>query len=144
MMEACQLACLFDEDFCMTRFPRLYALLFLFAIAAVCVSSGQCQDRPNVLLIICDDLNDYIAGLDGHPQSRTPAIEKLSRQACLFTEAHCNIPICGPSRASLFSGIEKSTRPLTSGAIAPTPNSVAFCTAQSNRSPLLRQSPSTV
>ncbi|MEE2640483.1 MAG: sulfatase [Planctomycetota bacterium] len=89
----------------MTWFPRLYALFFLFAIAAVCVSSGQCQDRPNVLLIICDDLNDYIAGLDGHPQSRTPAIEKLSRQACLFTEAHCNIPICGPSRASLFSGI---------------------------------------
>ena len=61
--------------------------------------------RPNVILIICDDLNDYIEGFDGHPQARTPNIARLSKSGVAFTQAHCNIPICGPSRASFFTGI---------------------------------------
>lgn len=62
-------------------------------------------DPPNVILIICDDLNDYVQGFDGHPQTRTPNISRLARSGVSFTQAHCNIPICGPSRASLFTGI---------------------------------------
>jgi len=63
------------------------------------------MDRPNVLFIICDDLNDYIQGFGGHPQAKTPHMARLARSGVSFTQAHCNIPICGPSRASLFSGI---------------------------------------
>ncbi|MEC7376253.1 MAG: sulfatase-like hydrolase/transferase, partial [Pseudomonadota bacterium] len=61
--------------------------------------------RPNVILIICDDLNDYVEGCGGHPQARTPNISRLSKSGVSFTQAHCNIPICGPSRASFFTGI---------------------------------------
>ena len=61
--------------------------------------------RPNVILIICDDLNDYIQGFGGHPQAKTPNILRLVHSGVTFTQAHCNIPICGPSRASLFTGI---------------------------------------
>ena len=61
--------------------------------------------RPNVILIICDDLNDYVEGFGGHPQARTPNISRLSKSGVSFTQAHCNIPICGPSRASFFTGI---------------------------------------
>ena len=62
-------------------------------------------ERPNVLLIICDDLNDYIETLGGHPQTHTPHIKRLIDSGVSFTQAHCNIPICNPSRASLFTGI---------------------------------------
>ena len=61
--------------------------------------------RPNVLVIMIDDLNDCIAGLNGHQQNYSPHIKKLADSGVLFTNAHTNAPMCGPSRASLFSGI---------------------------------------
>jgi arylsulfatase A-like enzyme len=61
--------------------------------------------RPNVLFIICDDLNDYVAGFGGHSQTKTPNIARLAQSGVSFTQAHCNIPICNPSRASLMTGI---------------------------------------
>ena len=61
--------------------------------------------RPNVILIICDDLTDDVEGFGGHPQARTPKISRLSRSGVSFTQAHCNIPYGGPSRASCFTGI---------------------------------------
>ena len=48
-------------------------------------------DKPNVLLIVCDDLNDYVETLGGHPQTRTPNIRKLIDSGVSFTQAHCNI-----------------------------------------------------
>ena len=72
----------------------------------------SCQllgDKPNVLLIVCDDLNDYVETLDGHPQTRTPNIRKLIDSGVSFTQAHCNIPICNPSRASFATGIYPHT-----------------------------------
>ena len=56
--------------------------------------------KPNVLLIVCDDLNDYVETLGGHPQTKTPHLRKLIESGVSFTQAHCNIPICNPSRAS--------------------------------------------
>jgi iduronate 2-sulfatase len=65
--------------------------------------------RPNVILIVCDDLNDYIEGLDGHPQAQTPNMERLSKSGVCFTQAHCNIPICAPSRSSFLTGLYPHT-----------------------------------
>lgn len=61
--------------------------------------------RPNIVFIICDDLNDAVCGMGGHPQAKTPHIDRLMRRGVRFTNAACNVPICGPSRASLLSGI---------------------------------------
>ena len=66
-------------------------------------------DKPNVLLIVCDDLNDYVETLDGHPQTQTPHLRKLIESGVSFTQAHCNIPICNPSRASFATGIYPHT-----------------------------------
>lgn len=89
---------------------RILANVVAMAITACCfyenATPANADDRqPNVVLIICDDLNDYVQGFGGHPQSRTPNIDRLARSGVSFTQAHCNIPICGPSRASLFTGI---------------------------------------
>ena len=65
--------------------------------------------RPNVLLITVDDLNDWVGALGGHPQARTPSIDALAERGVLFTNAHCQAPVCTPSRASLFTGRQPST-----------------------------------
>lgn len=65
--------------------------------------------KPNVLFIICDDLNDYVETLGGHPQAATPNIRRLFESSVSFTQAHCNIPICNPSRASFATGIYPHT-----------------------------------
>lgn len=62
-------------------------------------------DRPNVVLIAVDDLNDWVGCLGGHPQASTPNIDRLARRGVLFTNAHCQSPVCNPSRASLMTGL---------------------------------------
>lgn len=67
------------------------------------------RKKPNVLFIAIDDLNDWIGCMKGHPYTKTPNIDKLAARGTLFTNAHCQAPICGPSRASLMTGLLPST-----------------------------------
>ncbi len=67
------------------------------------------EKRPNVLFIAIDDLNDWVGCMGGHPDARTPNIDKLSKRGVLFTNAHCSAPLCGPSRTSLMTGLQPST-----------------------------------
>ena len=62
-----------------------------------------CGEQPNVLMIAIDDLNDWVGCLGGHPQAKTPHIRRLIESGVSFTQAHCNIPICNPSRASFIT-----------------------------------------
>jgi hypothetical protein len=62
-------------------------------------------DKPNVVLIVCDDLNDYVSGMGRHPQAITPNMDNLAKSGVSFSRAYCNVPICGPSRSSFMSGI---------------------------------------
>ena len=84
-----------------TALAGLFVFLTLNAIA----------DTPNIVIIVCDDLNDTIEGIGGHPQAYTPNINRLIESGVRFTNAASNAPICGPSRASLWSGIH----PVNSG-----------------------------
>jgi arylsulfatase A-like enzyme len=61
--------------------------------------------KPNVILIVIDDLNDYQGCFGGHPQARTPNIDKLAASGVRFINAQTNIGLCNPSRNSLFTGI---------------------------------------
>lgn len=71
----------------------------------------------NVLLIGFDDLNDWVGCLGGHPQVRTPHIDALARRGRLFTNAHCQGPLCTASRTSMLTGL----RPTTTGIYNLTP-----------------------
>ncbi len=64
---------------------------------------------PNILFIAVDDLNSWLGCMQGHPQARTPNIDRLAERGVVFHNAHCQAPICGPSRASLMSGYLPST-----------------------------------
>jgi arylsulfatase A-like enzyme len=75
--------------------------------------SRDAENRPNVLYIMCDDLNHYVTGMGGHPQGRTPNINRLMEMGVSFMNAHSNHSVCLPSRTSLFSGLY----PHTTGAL---------------------------
>ena len=67
------------------------------------------REKPNVLFIAIDDLNDWVGCLNGHPQVQTPHIDALAKRGTLFTNAHCQAPVCNPSRTSLMTGLRPST-----------------------------------
>ena len=81
-------------------------LLFIFylMLSTVFYVSAQ-QQKPNVVFIIVDDLNDYEGVFGGHPQVKTPNIDKLATSGVTFVNAHSNVPVCAPSRNSLFTGV---------------------------------------
>jgi arylsulfatase A-like enzyme len=61
-------------------------------------------DRPNLLFISVDDLNDWIEPMGGHPQAHTPNLKSLASQSVLFTHNYCASPSCNPSRTALLTG----------------------------------------
>jgi arylsulfatase A-like enzyme len=65
--------------------------------------------RPNIIFIAIDDLNDWVSPLGVHAQSQTPNIARLAARGTLFANAHTQAPICGPSRASILTGMRPST-----------------------------------
>ncbi|QXD22753.1 sulfatase [Opitutia bacterium ISCC 51] len=85
---------------------RAFAPIMLLVSCLFCSTAlfGQ-TDKPNVLFIVIDDLNDWIGSMDGHPQAKTPHMDSLASRGTLFTNAHCQAPICGPSRGSFLSGL---------------------------------------
>jgi arylsulfatase A-like enzyme len=82
---------------------------FLSGLAAAAVQQASATDRPNVLFLAVDDLNDWIGCLGGHPGVKTPNMDRLAAKGTLFTRAYCASPSCNPSRASLMTGVRPST-----------------------------------
>lgn len=72
------------------------------------VTGAPAAAKPNVLLIAVDDLNDWVGCLGGHPDARSPHIDRLAKRGVLFTNAHCQAPICNPSRTSILYGLRPS------------------------------------
>ncbi|MCO8121125.1 sulfatase [Stieleria sp. TO1_6] len=81
------------------------------AVSAQEQSSDNPGGRPNVLMIAIDDLNDWIEPLGGHPQVKTPAMARLAARGVTFTNAHCQAPLCNPSRTSIMT----ARRPTSTG-----------------------------
>lgn len=85
---------------------------FLSALSIGVVGStlGSCRqskriERPNVLFIAIDDLNDWSSVMGGHPQAITPNIERLARRSVTFTNAYTAAAACNPSRTALMTGL---------------------------------------
>jgi len=87
----------------------LFSTLLLLLLQTQGVRSQDAQERPNVLFILVDDLNDFISGYGGHPQASTPHIEELAQSGVTFTHAYSNNPVSAPSRSSLFTGVYPHT-----------------------------------
>lgn len=83
---------------------RIFLIALLLASLAPLVTDAP-ANQPNVLFIAMDDLNDWVGCLGGHPQTRTPNIDRLAKSGVLFANAHCPAPACNPSRTAIFTGV---------------------------------------
>lgn len=89
-----------------------YSYLFLMLMLIFFQCTEKKEEKagpPNVLFIAVDDLNDWLGCMEGHPNAKTPNMDKLASEGVLFTNAHCQAPLCGPSRASLMTGLRPSS-----------------------------------
>ena len=62
------------------------------------------RKRVNILWLMSDQHNANCLGVEGHPDVRTPNLDRIAERGTRFTKAYCNNPICAPSRASFLSG----------------------------------------
>lgn len=85
----------------MNKPPALWLALVL--LSSLHLSLGA-DSRPNVLFIVCDDLNTQVSTSD-YPYISTPAFDDLAENGMTFKRAYCQYPVCGPSRASFLSGL---------------------------------------
>jgi len=85
--------------------------MFIISISLLmsCSSIPERIEKPNILFIAIDDQNDWIGYIGGHPMVKTPHIDKLAASGTAFTNAHCQSPLCNPSRTSLMTGLRPST-----------------------------------
>lgn len=67
-------------------------------------SYGAKRDRPNIVVIFCDDLGYGDLGIYGHPTIATPNIDRLAFEGQKWTNFYCAAPVCTPSRAGLMTG----------------------------------------
>ena len=77
------------------------AFLLLFSISTEFVSAA---DRPNIVLIYCDDLGYGDVGCYGALAVKTPNIDRIANEGCRFTDGHCASATCTPSRYAMLTG----------------------------------------
>jgi len=78
------------------------------------------MDRPNILIIMADQMTYALTGAYGHPVVRTPALERLAGEGVRFDAAYTPCPLCTPARSAMLSGRYVSrTRTYDNGAILP-------------------------
>ena len=75
---------------------------FIFVVMLLAIGATA-KERPNVLMISVDDMNDWTSVLGGYAgQVHTPNLERLAKRAVNFTNAHTASPVCCPSRTALL------------------------------------------
>ena len=83
-------------------------LRILFLLSLSCgLANGESQ-KPNVLFIVIDDMNDGISLLDPKSPIKTPNLERLAKRGTLFTKAYCISAACNPSRVATLTGLRPS------------------------------------
>jgi len=85
------------------HFALPFALLFILFFLPM--TSLHAQDtRPNIVVVLCDDLGYGDLENYGHPHIRTPHLNRMAEEGLRFTDFYAASPVCSPSRAGLLTG----------------------------------------
>src|SRR5690606_41050994 len=81
-------------------FPYAIIFVLLFGFEA----KAQSEKRPNIVLILADDISRNDFGCYGNTQVKTPNIDALAKQGIKFNNTFLTISSCSPSRSSIMTG----------------------------------------
>jgi arylsulfatase A len=85
--------------------PHLFVSLLILAFAVFCGHQASAADRPNILLILADDLGyGDVRCYNDQSKVATPNLDRLAREGMRFTDAHSPATVCTPTRYSLLTG----------------------------------------
>ncbi|PHS17704.1 MAG: hypothetical protein COA78_02980 [Blastopirellula sp.] len=87
-----------------SRTVTVFDILKLMFVALLFVSTSQAADRPNVIVILADDLGYHDLGFQGSKRIKTPHLDQLALGGTIFTDAHTTASVCSPSRAGFMTG----------------------------------------
>ena len=126
-----------------SKYLRVFSLLALVVLGSLLPSvvySAETRiqsSKPNVLFLICDDLNCDMSTY-GHATVQTPNIDRLAARGVRFENAHCQFPLCGPSRISFMTGMYPDQTLVHRNSIyvrEHTPNVLTICLLYTSPSP---------
>lgn len=89
--------------------PGLIVFLILGHVRLLALTAAGERERPNILFIAVDDLNDWVGVFGGHPDTRTPNMDRLAARGVAFQRAYTVAPSCNPSRIAVLAGVRPST-----------------------------------
>jgi len=79
-------------------------LVVAFLILGLSASSTPAAEKPNIIVVMADDMGYADAGFTGSKDILTPNLDKLAATGVVFRQGYANHPFCGPTRAALLSG----------------------------------------
>jgi arylsulfatase A len=82
----------------------LIVCLLGFSSVGAVARSASLPERPNIIVILCDDLGYGDLACYGHPHIRTPHLDKMASEGIRFTDFYSAAPVCSPSRVGLLTG----------------------------------------
>lgn len=87
--------------------PRfiLHMVVVALLLEACSPSKESSEIKPNIVVVLVDDMrwDEFTAA--GHPYIKTPNIDRIAREGANFKNAFCTTPLCSPSRASFLTGL---------------------------------------
>ena len=78
--------------------------LFCFIAIALGLGSGLATEKPNIVLIMCDDLGWGDVGFNGNKIIRTPHLDAMAKAGMKFNRFYAAAPVCSPTRGSCITG----------------------------------------
>jgi arylsulfatase A len=83
---------------------KMLVVIAVIAISTVCASQAGDTNRPNIIIILADDLGWGDLGCYGHPSIHTPNLDRMAAEGMRFTDFYAAAEVCTPSRAALLTG----------------------------------------
>lgn len=82
--------------------PRLRSLFVFFFVLGAAIAGAA--ERPNILLLVADQMRGSALGIAGNRDVITPNLDKLGAEGAVFRRMYANVPVCCPARAILLTG----------------------------------------